>query len=188
MRRPAFLLVLFLSSWASGYQYGGYSTATHRLQVLDRLIYDQHTCGVARSRLRSRLRSRSLVSPRFSSQPDEANVPSPQIDREEDLQPGPQKGRLLVLLSASFASLVLAGAMGVVKILGFDDGGQGDDNRGLGSPLTTQELRQLQKDESLQRRSLSDMQEERDKDALLEDAREDVALLRVITGQDIRLK
>ena len=95
------------------------------------------------------------------------------------------------VLAAAAGALVLAAlagsAYGVVGILGFD-AGAGGDNGGYGAPLSTQELRRLQSDETLQRKTLLTVEGALDGvgRADVEDQKEDEALLRIIAGQGPR--
>ena len=67
------------------------------------------------------------------------------------------------------------------------------DNRGLGTPLSVQELRQLQQDEPIQRTTMeggSDTSEGSRpwQDLSPEELREELALIKIIQGQDVRIK
>ena len=63
-----------------------------------------------------------------------------------------------------------------------------NNNRGLGRPLSTEDLRQLLQDEQLKRTTIDPMNEKREwNDLSLEERREEMALLQVIQGQDIRI-
>ena len=73
-------------------------------------------------------------------------------------------------------------------------------NRGLGKPLSSEDLGQLLQDEKLQRKSLDaattnagtisggGTSSREWTDLSLEEQREEMALLRIINGQDIRIK
>eukprot|EP00977_Amphora_coffeiformis_P004709 scaffold1007_cov176-Amphora_coffeaeformis.AAC.15 len=64
-----------------------------------------------------------------------------------------------------------------------------DSNQGLGSPLSSQDLNRLQQEERLQRTKLDEVGRERQwQDLSLEEQREELALMKVIQGQDIRVK
>lgn len=62
-------------------------------------------------------------------------------------------------------------------------------NRGLGRPLSSQDVEQLLKDEQLKRTTLDDSARNREwKDLGLEEKREEMALMQIINGQNIRIK
>ena len=98
----------------------------------------------------------------------------------------------LVLLVGSIAG----GTSLVGQYLGFDTSLSSTVvNRGLGRPLSTEDLGQLMQDEQLQRTTLDDSSESgrsrsgREwEDLSLEERREELALLRVIQGQNVRVK
>lgn len=63
------------------------------------------------------------------------------------------------------------------------------DNRGIGSPLSIQEVQRLKQDEQLKRTNLDGDQPARQWEELgNEERREEAALMRIIQGQDIRLQ
>ena len=78
-------------------------------------------------------------------------------------------------------AILLAAVVGVTNFMGFNIAGNVD-NGGIGMPLTTQEVGRLLKDESLKRTTLDEQ------DSGVEDIREDMALLKIIAGQDVRIK
>jgi len=100
------------------------------------------------------------------------------------------------LLFTGILGLLLAGWIGVAQFMGFDTmlpvlsaETQPDAaiNRGLGRPLTSQDLGQLLQDEQLKRTTLS-LDDREWNDLTLEEKREELALLQVIQGQNIRIK
>jgi len=115
------------------------------------------------------------------------------VPAEEGLK---RAARLLVgrgsgVLIIGALALTLVAAVGVASLLGLDLGLGNDDNRGVGTPLTTAEVRQMMQDEKLKRKSL-DSEETGDargwEDLSPEERREEQALMRVISGGDIRVK
>lgn len=61
-------------------------------------------------------------------------------------------------------------------------------NRGLGRALSSEDLGRLMEDEKLQRRTLDGSEGREWKDLSLEEQREEMALLGIINGQDVRIK
>jgi hypothetical protein len=95
-----------------------------------------------------------------------------------------------VLILVSLA-LTLVGALGVASFLGLDLGVGSDDNRGVGVPLSTSEVQQLMRDEKLKRRSLDSVEDGGERgweDLTAEERREEQALMKVISGGDVRVK
>lgn len=87
---------------------------------------------------------------------------------------------VVVLLVVAFTS--------VPQFMGIDVF-SGADNRGLGSPLTVEELNRLRQDERMQRTELDEGGKERQwLDLSPEEQKEELALMKVIQGQDIRVK
>lgn len=94
------------------------------------------------------------------------------------------------LIFASVA-MTLVAALGVATVLGLDISIGSVENRGLGTPLSREEVRQLMADENLKRKSLDAAQDGRERgwgDLSVEERKEEEALLQVISGKDIRLK
>jgi hypothetical protein len=85
------------------------------------------------------------------------------------------------------ASLVLTalGAVGIASLLGLDLSlDNSTNNRGLGTPLSSAQVRQLMKDEALKRSSLDSDYEQ----LSAEQRFEEEALRRVISGEQVRVK
>ena len=101
-----------------------------------------------------------------------------------------------VALSLALTGLALL-LGGVAALLGLDVGGGSADNRGIGAPLTREELVRLREDERLQRTDLdggSGGGEGREggarrwEDLRDEERREEEALLQIIQGRDVRIR
>ena len=101
-----------------------------------------------------------------------------------------------VALSLALTGLALL-LGGVAALLGLDVGGGSADNRGIGAPLTREELVRLREDERLQRTDLdggSGGGEGREggarrwEDLRNEERREEEALLQIIQGRDVRIR
>uniref|UniRef100_A0A7S1YU63 Uncharacterized protein n=2 Tax=Ditylum brightwellii TaxID=49249 RepID=A0A7S1YU63_9STRA len=100
---------------------------------------------------------------------------------------------------------LLGGFISVAQFIGFDTTVASDNffsspttpdmdqiNRGLGRPLSSEDLGQLLQDEKLQRKTLDAAANSGGgrewKDLSLEEQREEMALLQIINGQDVRIK
>jgi hypothetical protein len=99
-----------------------------------------------------------------------------------------------------FLSSILAFAIGVANLLGLEVSPVGSsDNRGIGIPLSQEELYKLQQDETLQRTDLdgnagpvasvdTDASIRAWDDLTDEERREEAALMKIIQGQDVRIR
>lgn len=95
--------------------------------------------------------------------------------------------------SAAVGTLFVAGlliAFGfVANIMGLEVLPSGaNDNRGIGSPLSTEEVQRLKQDEQLKRTTVDGEQSREWEELGMEERREEAALMRIIQGQDIRLQ
>lgn len=89
-------------------------------------------------------------------------------------------------LLAGVLVLFFALATATAQFMGLDV--FSDSNSGLGSPLSSEELNRLRQDERLQRTTLDEADERQWQDLSPEEQREEVALMKIIQGQDIRAK
>lgn len=97
-------------------------------------------------------------------------------------------GNVIAAATGTAALLFLAALWGIIHGMGLDASmslASTSINGGIGTPLTTQELNRLMQDETLKRTTLGD---EKDQGGSLEDLREDDAMMKIITGQDVRIR
>jgi pyruvate/oxaloacetate carboxyltransferase len=95
---------------------------------------------------------------------------------------------LILAATTGIAAFAFLGALwAIVQVMGLDASlSSSSMNRGVGTPLTTQELGRLMQDETLKRTTFLD--DESSSASNLEDLREDDAIMKIITGQDVRIK
>jgi len=87
-----------------------------------------------------------------------------------------------------FVTVLLIAFGFVANLMGFEILSSAD-NRGVGSPLSIQEVQRLEQDEQLKRTDLDGDQQTRQwEDLGMEERREEAALMRIIQGQDVRAK
>mmetsp|Transcript_5479 Transcript_5479/g.6403 ORF Transcript_5479/g.6403 Transcript_5479/m.6403 type:complete len:386 (-) Transcript_5479:7-1164(-) len=97
-----------------------------------------------------------------------------------------------VAVAASFLTVLFLALIGISSFMGLELI-PSSDNRGIGSPLSVQELELLRQDEKLQRTDLDGGQTTNPggrqwKDLSFEERQEEGALMKIIQGQDARLK
>lgn len=97
-----------------------------------------------------------------------------------------------VAVAASFLAVLFLALIGISTFMGLELI-PSSDNRGIGSPLSVQELELLKQDEKLQRTDLDGEQTTNPggrqwKDLSFEERQEEGALMKIIQGQDARLK
>ena len=85
-------------------------------------------------------------------------------------------------------TVLLITALAVANLLGLEVGLTGRDNNGIGTPLSTQELWQLQRDKQLKHTDLdaSMGRQQQWNDLATEELREEAALMKIIQGEDVR--
>lgn len=118
------------------------------------------------------------------------------LSRKDDsalAETGAYNGIAEAVVAAILTIAIIAAVTSVGTLMGLDvDPLIGaTDNRGIGAPLTTQELGSLLRDETLQRTDIdgSNTGETRQwQDLNAEEQREEAALMNVISGKDVRLK
>ena len=109
------------------------------------------------------------------------------VARDGDLQRGIRLlvGRGSGVIIAASLVLTALGAVGIASLLGLDLSlDNSTNNRGLGTPLSSAQVRQLMKDETLKRSSLDSDYEQLSPEQLFEEE----ALRRVISGGQVRVK
>jgi len=114
------------------------------------------------------------------------------LTRSSQKQPNPKTQTSRKRMTAMFGAalgvvaliLVLGSFLSVADFLGLDYYNN-QDNRGFGSPLSSEELQRLQQDERLQRTTLEAGEWH---DLTSEQRQEESALMKVIQGKDVRLK
>jgi hypothetical protein len=121
-----------------------------------------------------------------SNDDSKSEEPRPEVASVKT-ESGVEKGFIL-LAATGISSFTFLGALWtIVQVLGLDASiSSSSMNRGIGTPLTTQELGSLMQDETLKRTTLLD--DESSSVSKLEDLREDDAMMKIITGQDVRMK
>mmetsp|Transcript_33261 Transcript_33261/g.50167 ORF Transcript_33261/g.50167 Transcript_33261/m.50167 type:complete len:356 (-) Transcript_33261:2170-3237(-) len=95
------------------------------------------------------------------------------------------------IISIFGVGAALVFAITVANVMGFELIPSNNDNRGIGTPLSTQELQILKEEEQLQRTDIDSQQTKEIRnwnDLSSEEKREEAALMKVIQGQDVRLK
>jgi len=100
-----------------------------------------------------------------------------------------------VTIAVSFLGAIALTLIGVATFMGFELIPSNDGNRGIGSPLSIQELAILRQEEKLQRTDLDGGREISNQiggrqwdDLSFEERQEEGALMKIIQGQDVRLK
>lgn len=147
--------------------------------------HGSHTLHLTQRRRQSHCRLTAASDEAGTKPPTAQSANEPPSAPTSPVQAAPASGVLAA--AGAFTLAALAGsAYCVVSFLGFD-AGAGGDNGGYGAPLSTQELRQLQTDEKLQRKTLLSIEGPLNGvgRADVED-QEDEALLRIIAEQGPR--
>ena len=123
----------------------------------------------------------------FRKRLDTPKTPSARYDRNMEEQPaqGLLEGVQEAVL-AGFLVLVFVASTAVAQFMGLDV--FSNQNSDLGSPLTSQELSRLRQDEQLKRTTLDQAEDRQWQDLSMEEQREEVALMQVIQGRNIRVK
>lgn len=149
--------------------------------------------SLAYVRSESQLRGTNVIqyTKRLDSSVDDDKKPESRIQSSylpEDVKDNSSIDGVVEALAAGVLVLLVVAFTSVPQFMGIDVYSDAN-NRGLGSPLSSQELNRLQQDEGLQRTQLDEGENERQwQDLAQEEQKEELALMKIIQGQDIRVK
>jgi len=156
-----------------------------RPKQIDLESFDYHQLPPTRQAGVDVIQYRKFLEP-FRESSTELNVDTTHSNTESNTS-STDIGILALLVTSLLAIL-----FGVANFLGLEIFPANDNNRGIGTPLSIQELRVLKQDEQLKRTDLDregvSSGERQWKDLDSEELREETALMKIIQGQDSRLR